>query len=556
MALDLLFPRFDELVRTPEDVHRLNEAILQLAVQGKLVAQDPNDEPTSELLKRIEATRQQLVQAKQVDRTRNSSSVQSSEHPFPLPRGWSATRLSALVSKLGAGSTPLGGKAVYENEGVKFIRSQNVWNDGLRLDDVARIPGNIHERMSGTTVMASDILLNITGASIGRSAVVPNDFDVANVSQHVAIVRMVEPDLRWFVHLYMISSHFQRMIMSVEVGISREGLSMSRLQDFVIPIPPLAEQQRIVAKVDELFAQTRALEARLRQAQADVVTANRAALHRLHSAQDDEQFQTAWRTIRDHFDVLYDDPRTVAELRQAILDLAVRGKLVAQDPNDEPAEELLRNIGGARSKENGKKKPLKSTRVSIRSDTPYDVPSSWEWAQFFEVANIATNSTDPGLYPDLPHIAPDNIEKFTGRLLAYRTVAEDGVSSVNHRFFSGQILYSKIRPNLSKAVLIDFEGLCSADMYPIESLIDARYLHLYILSSTFLSKVTRNDTRVAMPKVNQEALSQVPIAVPPLAEQQRIVAKVDQLMRLCDELEAGLAQTESQRQKLAAAVLA
>ena len=118
----------------------------------------------------------------------------------------------------------------------------------------------------------------------------------------------------------------------------------ANLQDYVIPLPPLAEQQRIVAKVDELFAQTRALEARLRQAQEDVVTVNRAALHRLHTAQDDDQFQAAWRTIRDHFDVLYDDPRNVAELRQTILDLAVRGKLVAQDPNDEPAEELLKRI--------------------------------------------------------------------------------------------------------------------------------------------------------------------------------------------------------------------
>ena len=122
----------------------------------------------------------------------------------------------------------------------------------------------------------------------------------------------------------------------------------SKLHEGLFPLPPLAEQHRMVAKVDELFAQTRALEIRLRQAQADIVTVNRAALHRLHIAQDEDQFQVAWRTIRDHFDVLYDDPRNVAELRQTILDLAVRGKLVAQDPKDEPAGELLKRIEARR----------------------------------------------------------------------------------------------------------------------------------------------------------------------------------------------------------------
>ena len=110
------------------------------------------------------------------------------------------------------------------------------------------------------------------------------------------------------------------------------------------PLPPLAEQRRIVAKVESLFAQTRALEAKLRQAQADIVTVNRAALNRLSVAADADAFAAAWATVRDAFDLLYDDPRNVAELRQAILQLAVQGKLVPQDPADEPASELLKRI--------------------------------------------------------------------------------------------------------------------------------------------------------------------------------------------------------------------
>jgi len=140
-------------------------------------------------------------------------------------------------------------------------------------------------------------------------------------------------------------------------------------------------------------------------------------------------------------------------------------------------------------------------------------------------------------YKNFPHVAPDSIEKATGRLLEYRTVGEDGVRSGKHHFFPGQILYSKIRPNLSKAVVVDFEGLCSADMYPIDAYISARYLLNYILSPTFLSMATKSDTRVAMPKINQSELNSISVPVPPLPEQRRIVAKVDQFMARCDDLD-------------------
>ena len=141
-----------------------------------------------------------------------------------------------------------------------------------------------------------------------------------------------------------------------------------------IAVPPLAEQRRIVAKVESLFAQTRALEAKLRQAQADIVTVNRAALHRLSVAADDDAFAAAWTTVRDAFDLLYDDPRNVAELRQAILQLAVQGKLVPQDPADEPASELLKRIRaekrrlvkeGKIGQESEKLQPVEDDRVPV-----------------------------------------------------------------------------------------------------------------------------------------------------------------------------------------------
>ena len=154
-----------------------------------------------------------------------------------------------------------------------------------------------------------------------------------------------------------------------------------------------------------------------------------------------------------------------------------------------------------------------------------------------------------------PRIAPDNIESRTGRLLDYQTIRKSKVFSAKHRFFPGHIVYSKIRPNLAKAALVGIEGLCSADMYPIRPFIDCAFLLKFMLSDAFVQQSIKEDNRVAMPKINQESLSRILVAVPPLAEQHRIVAKVDELMALCDQLEAQLTTTEADSRRLLEAVL-
>jgi type I restriction enzyme S subunit len=329
-------------------------------------------------------------------------------------------------------------------------------------------------------------------------------------------------------------------------GSTVRNLNSALVRGVAIPIPPLAEQKRIVARVEELFVQTRALAKELAHSQIELDGLNKSALSHLLASETPEEFNQHWDFIAEHFDLLFQTPEHVAPLRQSILELAVRGKLTRREAGDESARELLKRI----SEE--KEKPL----LPVKEDEkPYELPIGWEWARFENVANIATNSVQPDDYQDLPHIAPNYIEKGTGRLLDYKTVAEDEVRSINHRFFPGQLLYSKIRPNLSKAVIVDFEGLCSADMYPLDVFIDTRYLLRFILSSVFLEMVTKNDTRVAMPKVNQNELNKVLIAVPPLAEQERIVKRVEQLLSLCDALEARLQSAEEERGRLVAAVM-
>ncbi|RRW08412.1 restriction endonuclease subunit S [Stutzerimonas stutzeri] len=261
-----LAEHFHTLFTTEPSIDALKQTLLQLAVMGKLVPQDPSDEPASELLKRIAEEKARLVAEGKIRKQKLLGEIAAQEKPFVIPTHWEWVRLDSVLKKIGAGSTPLGGKQAYVADGVKFIRSQNVWNEGLRLNDVAFIPEKTHQKMSGTHVEAGDLLFNITGASIGRCAAVPPDFDTGNVSQHVTIIRPVSGDTQPFLHVVLISQLVQQTVMDVQVGVSREGLSIGKLSQFLIPFPPEAEQHRIVAKVDQLMALCDKLKARLTQA--------------------------------------------------------------------------------------------------------------------------------------------------------------------------------------------------------------------------------------------------------------------------------------------------
>ena len=275
-----------------------------------------------------------------------------------MPEGWEWCRLLPLTIKIGAGSTPTGGAAVYSTSGIKFIRSQNVYDDGLVLTDVAYISEEINQKKSGSIVKPKDILLNITGGSIGRCALVPDDFDIANVNQHVIIIRLVNPELRKYLHDVITSPYIQEQILSRQVGSGRGGLSAETLSTFLIPLPPMNEQVSIIKKLQDCISYTLTI--------AD-----------------------AQRSVSD----------LVSATKSKILDLAIRGKLVPQDPNDEPASVLLERIRAEKEEliKQGKIKRDKKESIIFRGDDnsyyekidgevscideeiPYDIPDTWTW---------------------------------------------------------------------------------------------------------------------------------------------------------------------------------
>lgn len=233
-------------------------------------------------------------------------------------------------------------------------------------------------------------------------------------------------------------------------GTAQPQVTVQAFDGFPIPLSPLAEQQRIVDRIESLFAK---LDEAKEKAQAVV-----------------DSFETR---------------------KAAILHKAFTGELTAKW-----------------REEHG---------VSI---------DNWKTTRFDSVAAIRSNLVDPAEYQSFPHIAPDNIEKKTGVLLEYHTIAEDGVTSGKHRFYSGQILYSKIRPYLSKVVVVDFDGLCSADMYPIEAYQNARCLWYYMLSDEFLLQASTAGSRSVLPKINQKELSALTVHLPTNDREQEEIARI------------------------------
>lgn len=245
-------------------LHQLNQAILQEAVQGKLVAPAPlepagaeaaADEPASQLLQRIKAEKAQAGKKEKA-----LPPIQANEITFEIPENWVWCRLGEVCDKIGSGSTPKGSN--YVKEGYPFFRSQNIYNDALVYEDLTYISKEVHQQMRGTVVLAGDLLLNITGGSMGRCALVPNDFREGNVSQHVCIIRPIQLDNR-FLHLMVLSPFFQKYIFSSTTGAGREGLPKYNLEQFVVPLPPLAEQKRILAEVEKQLAHTQQLKAQV-----------------------------------------------------------------------------------------------------------------------------------------------------------------------------------------------------------------------------------------------------------------------------------------------------
>lgn len=271
--------RMDDLFTEPADVAPLRQTILQLAVRGRLVPQDPSDEPASELLKRIAAEKARLVKAGEIKREKELPAIEPDEVPFDVPSGWQWSRLGNITSHITSGSR--GWNQYYAASGATFIRSQDIKYDRLEYDSRAYVQPPRGAEGTRTRVVAGDWVLTITGANVGKCALLDTVPDEAYVSQHVALLRPANLELGRYGHLWLVGDSSGRFILLKDSYGAKPGLNLQQLRSLVVPLPPLAEQHRIVAKVESLLALCAALETRLAAGQTAQAAFASAAVHHL-----------------------------------------------------------------------------------------------------------------------------------------------------------------------------------------------------------------------------------------------------------------------------------
>jgi type I restriction enzyme S subunit len=548
-------------------IKKLRELILELAVRGKLVPQDANDEPASELLKKIEDEKARLVTVGHIKKQKPLPSITEEEKPFKLPEGWAYERIGNLVSRLGSGSTPRGGKNAYVDTGIPFFRSQNIWNDGIKLNDVAYITEEIHEQMSNTKVIPDDVLLNITGASLGRSTIFPKELIEANVSQHVTIIRLIETGMNNFLHLGILSPLIQKLVWGRQVGMAIEGLSKKVLELFEFPVPPLKEQHRIVEKVDELMVLCDQLEAQTEASIDAHKTLVEVLLATLTDAKNVDELNDNWQTISQHFDVLFTTQASIEQLKQTILQLAVMGKLVKQDPKDEPASKLLERIATEKQQliKDGKIKKQKPLPPITNEEKPFDLPNSWECERIGTFGIVGTGSTPSRSTPD--YWAPpefnwvssgetsDFFVSTTKEKVSALAIKETNVSL----YPAGTLIVAMYGQGKTRGQITELlceagtNQACAAIRLVNATKHHKNYVKLYFRKA--YAELRSHAAGGAQPNLNVGKIANTVLALPPLAEQHRIVAKVDELMALCDSLEVGLSEAQTTQLHLTDAIV-
>ena len=572
MNAEQLLTHFDRIADAPDAIPRLRRFILDLAVRGKLVEQDPNDEPAGELLKRIAAEKARLTKTGEIKKTKALPPISEDHVKFETPKGWSWCRLGSLSKSVTSGSRDWA--KYYSQEGAIFIRMGNLSKEHyrLRLDQIQHVKPPSDREGTRTRLKGGDLLISITG-DVGMLGLIPENFGEAYINQHTAMVRPVEEMKgRYLAELFR-SPFAQDQFNAPQRGI-KNSFRLTDITQFLVPLPPLAEQHRIVAKVDELMALCDRLETARTERETTRDRLAATSLTRLNAPDPDPAvFQNHATFALDNLAPLTTRSDQIKALRQTILNLAVRGKLVEQDPNDEPAAELLKRIATekARLMEAEKIRKPKSLLPLFESDWAFDPPPGWEWIR---LGTLVLDS-ESGWSPQTENHAREGdawgILKVSAVSWSHfdptanKQVLPGTEPRLQAQVHKGDFLISRANTAelVARAVLVQDEprNLMMSDKI-VRLRLSALCDHNYVLLVNNISDFARSyyaanatGTSPSMKNVSRKVILDLPFPLPPLAEQHRIVAKVDELMALCDRLEASLVTGDETRGRLVEAVL-
>ncbi|MFA4860133.1 restriction endonuclease subunit S [Methanoregula sp.] len=566
MSADLLLEQFATLATAPDGIARLRELILQLAVQGKFGTQDAGDEPASVLLKKILKDKDLLVKAGKIPKEKPIEYEDESIFNQSIPEHWILVRLGEISDKIHYGYTASADSTIKR---VRLLRITDIQNNRVNWDLVPGCEIDDSNFLS-YSINAGDLLIARTGGTVGKSFLVREQPVPAVFASYLIRVVPNQNLNQDYVKLFADSPTYWDQLHKMCMGTGQPNVNGMALRSLIVPLPPLAEQHRIVAKVDRLMALCDELEARQQQERVGCLKLGTASLAGLQNAESPEEFGRQWAQVCDAFDLILDCPENVAVLRQTILQLAVQGRLVRQEPGDEPAKKLVERIRSNKSKliKEGiikKEKVIESVKTT---EELFSLPPGWSWIKLYDLITFGIRNG----YSPLPAVNTTNTKVLTLSATTrgvfdnrYYKYLSEKIDENSHLWLTeGDILIQRSNTPGYVGISAIYHGDSNLFIYPdmmmkfrLSEEVNSDFIHKAInceySRKYFTSKAI--GTSSSMKKINQNIVENLIIPLPPLTEQHRIVAKVDALMKLCDALESRLKERAGVQDRLAGAVV-
>lgn len=476
----------------------LKNSILQRAIEGKLVPQRKKEGTAKELLAEIRAEKARLIKEKKIKKSKPLPEITDEEKPFDIPDSWEWVRLGNLVAVLGGKRIPAGCKLTEIDTGHKYIRVSDMKNGSVVLSSIQYISEDVYQKIRKYTISENDIYITVAG-TIGRIGTIPHELNNANLTENADKLVIYKMEKK-FLCLALQSPFIQSQIKSVTTKVGQPKLAIKRIENFIVPVPPLMEQHRIVAKIEELLPDIDAY----------------------------DKVQTKLQAIEQRF------PN---DMKKSLLQYAIEGKLVPQRKEEGTAKDLLAEIHAEKTRLIKEKKIKKSKPLPAITDDekPFDIPDSWEWVRLGDVVELQSGQDFPSSkYSDTD---TDGIPYITGA----SSFLENGVLENRWTRFpkciatEGDILLV-CKGTSGKVTICNLKKVHIArQIMAIKKnrFLDILYVKLFIMANE--SKLTKS-ARGVIPGISRETVLNLLFPLPPLFEQHRIVAKLEELLPLCLQL--------------------
>ncbi|OXR28884.1 type I restriction endonuclease [Pseudomonas jessenii] len=531
----LLTENLPLLAGAPNGIKKLRELILELAVRGKLLPQDLSDEPASVLLKRISEEKAILLSEGKIRKQKDLGDIAGPLINFPVPQGWAVTTI---------------GEAMICRDGERIPVSQAEREGREKIYDYYGASGVI-DKIDGYLFDKPLLLVGEDGANlINRST--PIAFIARGsywVNNHAHVLDGINEQFLRYVELYFNAIDLKPYV----TGTAQPKMNQAKMNGIPLPLPPEREQLRIVAKVVELMALCDRLEAQQANAESAHARLVQELLDSLNQASDATDFATSWQRLAEHFHTLFTTEHSIDTLKQTLLQLAVMGKLAPQDISEDSPN--FHSFGTEAPK-------LADEKIAL-----YSIPSQWRWIKLCDLLeegrDISYGVIKLGTEPKqggVPTLRCSDVKPGYIDLRGVRRVAHDIEQDyVRTRLRGGEILIN-IRGTLGGVAVVDkklvgYNVAREVAVVPLNPELNAQYLSIAMQSSYFWRRINQQLRGIAYKGLNLGALRLFPIPIPPVAEQHRIVTKIDQLMALCDQLKTRLTQARQLNEQLASTLV-